>query len=273
MTMIAVNGTELYVEDVGPRDAPALVFCHSLFFNADMFAAQVERFSGDYRVVTYDSRGQGRSAPAALEDQDMDTLAEDAAALIEELGLAPCHVIGNSMGGFIALRLAARRPELLRSAVALGSSADAEGKKAEFGPLVEHMQQHGTAEVIDTLMYIMFGDTSLAGRPEYTGPWREFMLGLDTSIGDSAHAVVYRTGMRDELAGATVPVLAIVGSEDHAYEPPLSEAIAAAAPQGRVVVVQGAGHSVALETPEEVNEILAAHLAEVDVAATSATPA
>ncbi len=273
MAMIAVNGTELYVQDVGPRDAPALLLCHSLFFNADMFAAQVERFSGEYRVVSYDSRGQGRSAPASLEEQDMDTLAEDAAALIEELGLAPCHVIGNSMGGFIALRLAARRPELLRSAVALGSSADAEGKQAEFGPLVEHMQQHGTGDVIDTLMYIMFGDTSLAERPQYTGPWREFMLGLDNAIGDSAHAVVYRTGMREELAGARVPVLAIVGTEDHAYEPPLSEAIAAAAPQGRVVVVPGAGHSVALETPEEVNALLAEHFASVDAASRSAAQA
>lgn len=110
VAMIAVNGTELHVQDVGPRDAPALLFCHSLFFDADMFAAQVERFSGEYRVVSYDSRGQGRSAAATLEEQGMDTLAEDAAALIEQLGLAPCHVIGNSMGGFIALRLAARRP-------------------------------------------------------------------------------------------------------------------------------------------------------------------
>lgn len=264
MTMVSVNGTELYVQDVGPRDAPALVFCHSLFFNADMFAAQVERFSAEYRVVTYDNRGQGRSAPAPVEQLDMDTLADDAAALIETLGLAPCHFLGNSMGGFVALRLAARRPELLRSAVALGSSGDEEGKKAEFGPLVEHMQEHGARNVIDTLMYIMFGDTSLAERPELTGPWREYMVGLGRSIGDAAHGVVYRTAVREELAGTSVPVLAVAGAEDHAYEVPLSEGIAATAPNGRCVVVQGVGHSVALEAPEEVNLLLAEHFASVD---------
>jgi 3-oxoadipate enol-lactonase len=134
MARVAVNGTELHVQDVGPRGAPAVVLAHSLFFTADMFAAQVERFSRDDRVVAYDSRGQGRSAAAPLEELGMDRLAEDAAALVEALDLAPCHFVGNSMGGFVALRLAARRPDLLRSAAALGSSGDVEGKKAEFAP-------------------------------------------------------------------------------------------------------------------------------------------
>ena len=267
--MVPVNGTELYVQDVGPRDAPALVFCHSLFFNADMFAAQVERFSGSYRVVTYDHRGQGRSAPAPVDQLDMDTVADDAAALIETLGLAPCHAVGNSMGGFTTLRLAARRPDLLRSAVALGSSGDEEGRKAEFGPLVEHLQEHGARDVIDTLMYIMFGDTTLAERPELTRPRREYMLHLGPSIGDAAHGVVHRTAVREELAGTSVPVLAVAGAEDHAYDVPLSEAIAAAAPQGRCVVVQGAGHSVALEAADEVNRILAEHFSTVDARADS----
>jgi 3-oxoadipate enol-lactonase len=53
MSTVSVNGTELYVQDVGPRDATALVFCHSLFFTADMFAAQVERFAKDYRSCLY----------------------------------------------------------------------------------------------------------------------------------------------------------------------------------------------------------------------------
>lgn len=266
MPMVAVNGTELYVQDVGSRDAIALVFCHSLFFNADMFTAQVERFAEHYRVVTYDHRGQGRSARAPLEQLDMDTLTDDAAALIEALDLGPCHVVGNSMGGFVALRLAARRPELLRSAVAMNSSGDVEGKLAEFGPLVEQMQQHGTAEVIDTLMYIMFGDTTLGepGRPELSVPWREFMLSLDSSIGDAAHAVIHRSPIREELAGTAVPVLAIAAEEDHAYAAALSQSIADTAPQGRCVVVPGAGHSVALEQPDVVNDLLAEHFSQVD---------
>jgi 3-oxoadipate enol-lactonase len=262
-----VNGTTLAYDDTGPRNGVALVFSHSLFFNRSMFRHQVERFSADYRVVVYDNRGQGESMPAPQELLDMDTLTEDAAALIEHLDLAPCHVLGNSMGGFVALRLAARRPELLRSAVALGSSAEEEHKLAEFGPLVEHMQRHATTDVIDTLMYIMLGDTTLTdpAKEELRQEWRTYMLGLPPAIGDAAYGVIHRKNVVDELAGAAVPVLAIAGAQDHAYPPPLSsQRIADVVPNGRCVTVPHAGHSVALEQPEAVNEHLARHLAAVD---------
>nr|WP_275941281.1 alpha/beta fold hydrolase [Planosporangium flavigriseum] len=244
-----------------------MVFSHSLFFNRSMFRHQVERFAADYRVIVYDHRGQGDSAPASLGLLDMDTLTEDAAALIEHLDLGPCHFLGNSMGGFVALRLAARRPDLLRSAVALGSSAESEHKLAEFAPLVEHMQRHGTAEVIDALMYIMLGDATLTdpAKEELRREWRAYMLSLPPAIGDAAYGVIHRKSVVDELAAATVPVLAIAGAEDHAYPPPLSsQLIADVVATARHVTVPQAGHSVALEQPEAVNDHLARHFATVD---------
>jgi 3-oxoadipate enol-lactonase len=264
-----VNGTTLAYDDIGPRDGVALVFSHSLFFNRSMFRHQVERFAADYRVVVYDHRGQGGSAPAPPESLDMDTLTEDAAALIEHLELAPCHFLGNSMGGFVALRLAARRPELLRSAVALNSSAESEHQLAQFGPLVEHMQRHGTTDVIDALMYIMLGDATLTD-PAKEGlrrEWRAYMLGLSPAIGDAAYGVIQRKNVVDELAAAAVPVLAVAGAEDHAYPPPLSsQRIADAVPDGRSVTVPRAGHSVSLEQPDAVNDHLARHFTTVDQA-------
>ena len=64
MPMIAVNGTELYYLDEGPRDAPALVFSSSMFFDADMFQAQADAFAGGHRIIRYDHRNQGRSTKA-----------------------------------------------------------------------------------------------------------------------------------------------------------------------------------------------------------------
>ena len=62
--------------------------------------------------------------------------AEDAARLIEAMDAGPCHFVGNSQGGFIALRLAARRPDLLLSCTILGSSGEAEKRTQEFALLV-----------------------------------------------------------------------------------------------------------------------------------------
>jgi 3-oxoadipate enol-lactonase len=115
---IEVNGTALAYEDTG-GDGQAVVFSHALSRDRTMFAAQVARFGRAYRVVTYDHRA----------DADTDTLAEDLAALIEALGLGPSHVVGN---GSVALRLVARRPELLRSAAVLSPSADEESVLGEL---------------------------------------------------------------------------------------------------------------------------------------------
>lgn len=142
----------------------------------------------------------------------MDTLAEDAAALIEHLELGRCHFAGNSMGGFVALRLAARRPELVRTVAAMGSSAEEEHKLAEFSPLVKHLGDHGPEQVTAILMHIMFGDLTLSApsRAAIRDEWRGYMLTLPTSIGDAAYQVIHRQSIAKELTETTVPVLAIM---------------------------------------------------------------
>ncbi len=261
MPTIEVNGTTLHYSEEGPADAPAVLFGHSLFFDADMFAAQVQELSRDHRVVTYDHRGQGRSAAAPREELDMDTLTEDAAALIEALGLAPCTYVGNSMGGFIALRLAARRPDLVASAVVAGSSGDVEGSKAEFDPLVAAIGEHGVAPVLDVVTHIMLGDRTMAERAELTAASRERLGRLGPEIADAAWQVVHREAVLDELPGTTVPVLVLAGEEDHAYPLPKSEEIARLVPDARLEVVAGVGHSVLLEDPDRANALLREHLA------------
>jgi 3-oxoadipate enol-lactonase len=259
--LVAVNGTRLFVQETG--SGVPVVFSHSLFFDGDMFAHQTAAFGGSHRVISYDHRGQGRSDAAPRDQLDMDTLTADAAALIEALGAGPCHFVGNSLGGFVALRLAARRPDLLASVAILGSSGEAEAKVAEFAPLVEAMRAQGTAAHIGTLMYIMFGDTFLAdpARAAERDLWQAKMAALPHAIADSAHAVVFRASVLDELAGVRVPVLAVAGAEDHAYGTREAEAVARAC-RGRAVTVPRAGHSVALEAPDEVNALLAAHWAD-----------
>ncbi len=238
-----------------------IVFSHSLFFDLTMFDRQAAFFGGTHRVVRYDHRGQGGSE--ASDTLDIDTLTQDAARLIEGLGAGPVHFVGNSLGGFVALRLAARRPELLRSVAVLGSSGEAEHRQAEFAPLVEAMRAQGTRPVIGTLMHIMFGDTFLAdpSREAERAHWREKLSVLPNRIAEAAHAVVFRDAILGELAGCRLPVLAIAGEEDHAYGLAEAENIAAAS-GGRAVTVKRAGHSVALEEAEAVNALLAAHVGQ-----------
>lgn len=258
-----VNGTRLAYTDSGPRDGEAVLLSHSLFFDHSMFDPLAELLvDAGHRVVAYDHRGQGQSGPGTPEQLTMDHLTEDAAALITHLDLGRVHVVGNSMGGFIALRLAARHPELLLSASALGSSAEEEHQLAAFAPLVERLGEVGGGELIDTLMHIMFGDANLAAPDETVLHWREKMAALDSSIGACAYGVIHRERIVEELAGGSIAVLAVAGAEDHAYPPPISSANIAEATGGRAVTVEAAGHSVALEQPGVVAGHLLEHFAQ-----------
>ena len=73
MPNINVNGTTLFYNDEGPKDAPVLVLSHSLFFDHKMFTHQIEHLSKTIRVVSYDDRDQGQSARSELKSVDMDT--------------------------------------------------------------------------------------------------------------------------------------------------------------------------------------------------------
>src|SRR5215475_15785713 len=157
MPTMQVNGAELYFEDTG-GSAPPIVFAHGLLWSGRMFDAQVAALRDRYRCVTFDFRGQGRSA-VTHDGYDMDTLSQDTAALIETLAISPCHFAGLSMGGFIGMRLAARRPELLRSLILLETAADAEPpanvRRYRQFLIVERLL--GPGLVAGHVMPIMFG--------------------------------------------------------------------------------------------------------------------
>jgi 3-oxoadipate enol-lactonase len=262
MPEINVNGTTLHYLDEGPADAPALVFSPSMFFDGRMFSAQAAAFSDRYRVVRYDHRGQGESARAPREQLDMDTLSEDAAALIEALKLAPCTFVGNSMGGFIALRLAARRPELLRSIVVMGTSADIEEQAEVMDGLVDALEKHGMGAVIDGVLQFMMGDTTLTdpSRAGVLAAVTELLSSRTPEYADAAWNIAHRKGILDELPGIRVPLLVIAGTEDHTYPPPKSEQIVALVPGARLEYMERTGHVHAVENPEAVNRVLEAHL-------------
>jgi 3-oxoadipate enol-lactonase len=145
-----------------------------------MFDTQVALFDERDRCVAFDFRGQGKSE-VTRNGYDMETLYEDAVALIEQLGCAPCHFLGLSMGGFIGLRLAARRSELLRPLILLETSADPEPSEdvAKYRQLTFVARWFGLGLVVDRVMPVMFGRTFLTdpARAEERRAWRGRMSG------------------------------------------------------------------------------------------------
>ena len=111
-----VNGARLYYEQRGAGSPLLLIPGGSV--DATHYAAVAERLSDEFRVVTFDRRGNGRSPrPPGWYATSIAEQADDVAGLIEALGLAPCAVWAGSLGGVILLELLIRRPGLIGAAI------------------------------------------------------------------------------------------------------------------------------------------------------------
>ena len=127
MPTIELADTTLYYEDTGPGSTgETIAFSHGLLWNTTLFAAQIEALRARYRCLAWDHRGQGRSAPEPRHCIGMELVWKDAVLLLEKLGTGPVHFCGLSMGGFVGMRMGARRPDLVRSLLLLETSADPE---------------------------------------------------------------------------------------------------------------------------------------------------
>jgi 3-oxoadipate enol-lactonase len=263
MATVNVNGVSIYYEEHG-TGAQAIVFAHGLLMSGRMFERQIAAFRDRYRCIAFDFRGQGRSeiAPSGY---DMDTVSEDAAALIEALDCGPCHFVGLSMGGFVGMRLAIRRPELLRSLILLETSADPEPEAnvGRYRLLNVIARWFGLGVVASRVMPILFGRKFLddPSRADERARWRALLLANDrVGITRAVTGVIERAGVSELLERITLPTLVVVGDQDVATVPEKAERIAAAIAGSRLVVLPGAGHSSSIEEPDAVNAAIAAFL-------------
>jgi len=105
MPTFTCEGATIHYTDTGPPagrpGASTVFFGHGLLFSGWMFRPQIAALQSQYRCVAIDWRGQGGS-PACSDGYGMDTLTEDAVALIGLLKVAPVHYVGLSMGGLSA---------------------------------------------------------------------------------------------------------------------------------------------------------------------------
>lgn len=111
----------------GPAAGPAIVFVHGTRLNRAMWAPQVERLSDTYRVIAMDLPGHGARADERF---TLDAAAEVLARSIDEVADGRALVVGLSLGGYVAMHLAARTPERVRGLVLAGATAEPTGLQA-----------------------------------------------------------------------------------------------------------------------------------------------
>jgi 3-oxoadipate enol-lactonase len=266
MPFLETKGARLYYEAAG-EGSEVLVFAHGLFFDNRMWERQMDQFSSRYRCIAFDFRGQGKSK-ALSGGYDMDTLARDAIELIESLESGPVHFIGLSMGGYVGMRVAARRPDLVRSLILMATSAEPESmlNYPRYYGLVAAALTVGISVLKPTVFPVLFSDAFLRD-PNKRAVRRDILKWFGQNrrwgISMSAYSVLSRLSISDELVQISAPTLVLCGEKDVATPPSKSISLARKIKRAELVMISEAGHMINLEVPERVNEEIERFLSEL----------
>jgi 3-oxoadipate enol-lactonase len=253
---IDVNATTLYYEDTGPGSTgETIAWSHGLLWNTSLFAPQIAALRARYRCIAWDHRGQGRSAADHRHCIGIELVTQDALALLDELAPGPVHFVGLSMGGFVAQRIAARRPELVKKLVLMETSADPEPLEnvKRYRLLTTVVRAIGPKLIASRVAPIMLGRSILAdpARRDELGRFMATMTGR-RDVWRAVNGVVDRAGIADEIGRIRAPTLVMVGDEDVATPLPKSERLVAAIAGARLHRIPNAGHSSSVEAPTAV---------------------
>jgi len=265
-----VNGVKLAYDVHGDAGEPVVLVCGTgqPAFSYHLFQVPALTAAG-YQVVTYDNRGvpPSEATPAPYTVQ---LLAEDAAALIEHLGLGPCRVAGTSLGALITQELALSRPDLVRAAVMMGTFGRQDAYMRYLTRSWVELDESGIElpRLYDVVsgMPALFTPATLrndegvqlmvefqVAAPAWGGPGR-----LGQHLADREY-----DNRLDALGGIRVPSMVIAFEHDMLTAVPQCQEVAKAIPDCRYVEIADAGHAGPFERYEQVNATLLEFFAEV----------
>jgi 3-oxoadipate enol-lactonase len=240
---------------------PALLFWPSLIMDGEMWLAQAAHFAPRHRVVLVDSPGHGGSE--ALRRQfTFGECVQCIVQILDALGIARTHYVGNSWGGMIGGTFAARHPERLGAAVLMNCTASpcSLGQKLEYLLLTRLLWSLGRVPGFMTgkVVSAFIGPSSRRERPQVEQAIRATVARVRArSVYWAIRSVVpSRPDQHALLATIRTPVLVVAGEEDRTFPVAETRAMAGSIPGAEFVVMPNTAHLAGLERPDEVNALI-----------------
>ena len=229
------------------NEAETILFIHGFAESGKAYYGWVPNLSRKYRLIIYDLRGLGRTAPVASSfDYSTELMAKDAADIIEKLGGKPCHVVAAKSGSIIAVRLAVNRPELVKSLILpcpVGAPTNDDW--------LPHIEEHGMRSYARWTMPSRLGSDA---SPESIEWWSDLMGATAVSTARAYFRWVRTTQPMEDLKKVKCPVLAIMTT------PPAEKDIGAnqltpsvfktVVPHAEVVVMSQDGYHISAVAPD-----------------------
>ena len=255
-----------YLAAEGGAGGETILLIHGAGVSARSWIHQLEGLAGTLRVLALDLPGRGESA--AIREPSVEGYAESAHRLLAALGTGPVWVAGHSLGGAVAQALAARHPERVKGLVLISSCARLPRSESPLQRLSWLLLPNPVRKFLFFLTVKKFLFAPDASR-------QAFVLGMEelrscpeeTLGGDVAAARVM--DLEEAARRLHLPALIVCGSLDRLTPPALSAQLQALIPGAHLDIIEGAGHMLPLERPDELNARLRAFVRAGASAATT----
>lgn len=264
MPKVHVNDIQLYYEEYGVGEP--LLLIEGLGYASWMWYRQVPDFSRHHRVIIFDNRGAGDSDKPDV-PYTIDMMAEDAAGLLRALGIRRAHILGVSMGGYIAQAFASRYPDLTQTLTLVCTSFG--------GPRAVPMPQ-ATLEAMTkvaglTPEEVILRGMSVAFAPEFFSAHQaevRKIVGWRMQKPTPRYAwqhqfnAVAQADLEERTGGIQAPTLILAGDADRVIPAENSRLLAETIPGSRLVSFPGGGHLFFIEHDARFNREVLAFLRE-----------
>lgn len=247
--VVAADGTAISYKVVGPRHGPPLLALQGLGADARGWTFQRRALASRYRLILVDNRGVGGSdrPPGPY---DLEVMAADALAVLDDLGVGSAHVLGASMGGVLAQVLGVRHPSRVRSLTLACTACRHHPWRVELlGQWRAVAAAEGMAGVSRVGARWLIGTRTrlrlrtlleLAGPLALNVPPESFIAQVDAILS-------LEDDVRFELTEVQVPTLVMVGSQDRLTPLGDAEEIASLVPGAQLAILRGGAHGFMVE--------------------------
>lgn len=253
-----VNGIKMHYLDVGNPDDLPIVLLHGMTLNHRMWNPQIKVLKENYRVITYDIRGHGKTEVTDGQ-YTYRMFVEDLIALLDYLQIDKAVLCGLSMGGAIAMRAFELYSERIHALILCDTRSEADSNETKYWRenSITLIKQGGLKQFTLEFMEALFPVETMENQPETVEFIRNTILSSSPrGICGVLLAQAARTDLTYSIQKINIPTLIMIGEKDNFTPLASSKTMNKKIPNSELKIISGAGHVSNLENREEFNQHL-----------------
>lgn len=245
-------------------DAETVLFSAGLGGLGAYWRPQVPALTETFRVIVYDQRGTGANAEPLPAGHSVASMADDVAAILDDAGVARCHLVGHALGGLIGLALALQAPERVRSLVLVNawSSLDSHTRRC-FDARLALLDHAGPEAYVRAQPIFLYPAVWLSRNAERMEREDAHALGAFQGADNlrTRIAALLAFDARDRLGEIAAPVFVVAARDDVLVPFSCSEQLAGALPNATRWTAAEGGHALNVTNAAGFDARLAAFIA------------